>query len=45
GTGLGLHLVKNIIERHSGEMIFESIYGEGSTFGFTIPLMLPSLVG
>ncbi|MEM9950805.1 MAG: HAMP domain-containing sensor histidine kinase [Chloroflexota bacterium] len=45
GTGLGLHLVKNIIERHSGEMIFESTYGEGSTFGFTIPLMLPSLVG
>jgi signal transduction histidine kinase len=38
GTGLGLHLVKNIIVRHEGEMIFESVYGEGSTFGFDIPL-------
>lgn len=38
GTGLGLHLVKNIVERHSGEMIFRSTYGEGSTFGFRMPL-------
>ncbi len=36
GTGLGLHLVKNIIERHKGEMIFHSIYREGSTFGFRL---------
>lgn len=38
GTGLGLHLVKNIIKRHDGEMIFNSIYGEGSTFGFIVPI-------
>jgi PAS domain S-box-containing protein len=38
GTGLGLHLVKNIILRHDGEMMFESVYGEGSVFGFDIPL-------
>lgn len=38
GNGLGLHLVKNIIERHGGKMHVESDYGEGSTFGFEIPL-------
>lgn len=38
GTGLGLHLVKNIVIRCDGEMIFSSVYGEGSTFGFKLPL-------
>lgn len=37
GSGLGLHLVKNIVRRHHGEMIFRSTYGEGSTFGFKLP--------
>lgn len=38
GTGLGLHLVKNIIERHNGRLYVHSVYGEGSTFGFELPL-------
>lgn len=40
GTGLGLHLVKNIIERHGGAVRFESVHGEGSRFGFELPLMI-----
>lgn len=40
GIGLGLHLVKNIIERHNGKVLFESVYGEGSTFGFRLPLTI-----
>lgn len=40
GTGLGLHLVKNIITRHDGQMIFESTYGKGSTFGFKLPIAI-----
>jgi PAS domain S-box-containing protein len=39
GTGLGLHLVKNIIERHKGKIRFGSKLGEGSVFGFEIPVV------
>ncbi len=39
GTGLGLYLVKSIIERHGGVMIFRSVHGQGSTFGFELPLL------
>ncbi len=39
GTGLGLHLVQNIITRYDGQILFKSVYGEGSTFGFRLPLI------
>jgi len=38
GTGLGLFLFKSIVERFGGEVIFTSTPGEGSTFGFRLPL-------
>ena len=38
GTGLGLYIVKNIIERPGGEIWFKSKVNAGTTFSFTIPL-------
>lgn len=40
GTGLGLYLVKNIVERSDGTIIAESVHHAGSTFGFRLPLAL-----
>lgn len=37
GWGLGLSIVKNMVEAQGGEIWFKSILGEGSTFAFTIP--------
>ncbi len=37
GLGLGLSLVKTIVERHGGRVTLESTVGEGSTFGFRLP--------
>lgn len=38
GTGLGLYLVRNIVKRHGGEIVFSSVYQQGSQFGFRLPL-------
>jgi signal transduction histidine kinase len=39
GTGLGLYIVKNIINLSGGEVMVESEPGRGSTFSFSLPIV------
>lgn len=38
GTGIGLFLVKHLVERHQGRVRVESEVGKGSTFSFQVPI-------
>jgi signal transduction histidine kinase len=38
GTGLGLYLCRELVERQGGRIWFESVEGEGSTFRVALPV-------
>jgi PAS domain S-box-containing protein len=40
GTGLGLHIVRSIVEKHNGSVAVESEPGQGSTFSIVLPRLL-----
>lgn len=44
GSGLGLALVKEIVEKHGGRVDVESEVGKGSTFTIWLPAIEESLI-
>jgi PAS domain S-box-containing protein len=42
GTGLGLAVVKRIVEAHRGEVAFENLPGKGTRFTVRLPLEAPA---
>lgn len=44
GTGLGLHIVRSILDAHDGTIDVRSELGQGSTFFFEIPFMVEDTI-
>jgi len=38
GTGIGLNLIKRLVELHGGTLTFDSVEGEGTTFTVRLPV-------
>ncbi|MCV7350980.1 sensor histidine kinase [Mycobacterium parmense] len=45
GTGVGLALVKKIVEHHGGTVWIDTSYTEGTRFWFTLPIAAPASEG
>lgn len=43
GTGLGLHMVQNVIDSHSGTIDISSELGKGTVFRLTLPINRPKI--
>lgn len=41
GTGIGLHLVKSVVEMHGGEVSLSSVEGEGTEVTVSLPIESP----
>ena len=42
GAGIGLSIVKELVQAHGGAIAVESVRGEGSVFRVTLPLARPA---